>query len=26
MLYGLLTAIIIKTLSEESSKNKPNIV
>ena len=26
MLYGLLTAIIIKTLSEESSKNKPNIL
>ena len=26
MLYGLLTAIIIKTLYEESSKNKPNIV
>jgi len=26
MLYGLLTSIIIKTLSEESSKNKPNIL
>jgi hypothetical protein len=26
MLYGLLTSIIIKTLFEESSKNKPNIL
>jgi hypothetical protein len=26
MLYGLLAAIIIKTLYEESSKNKPNII
>jgi hypothetical protein len=26
MLYGLLVAIIIKTLFEESLKNKPNIL
>jgi hypothetical protein len=26
MLYGLLAAIIIKTLYEESSKNKPSII